>query len=348
MERVTGHKAHRFLRRGMFFSHRDLVDLLNAYERGEKFYLYTGRGPSSDSLHLGHLIPFQFTQWLQEVFDCPLVIQLTDDEKFLWKDLTLEECHRLAFENSRDIIACGFNPTKTFIFSDLDYVGQMYPNIVRIAKACTFNQARGIFGFTDSDCIGKIGFPAIQAAPSFPTSFPVPLANYNSATLRCLIPCAIDQDPYFRMTRDVAPRLGFKKPVLIHCKFFPALKGKSGKMSASDASTSIYVTDTPKMIKKKVNKHAFSGGRETAEEHRRLGADLDVDIPYQWLRFFLEDDDELEQIRQDYGAGRMMSGEVKAKLIEVLSGMNTAHQERRAAATDDVVRSFMAVRPLDL
>ena len=62
-------------------------------------------------------------RWLQDTFDAPLVIQLTDDEKFLWKDLTLEEANRLAYENAKDIIACGFNPDKTFIFSDLDYIG---------------------------------------------------------------------------------------------------------------------------------------------------------------------------------------------------------------------------------
>lgn len=56
------------------------------------------------------------------MFDVPLVIQMTDDEKFLWKDLQLEEAHRLAHENAKDIIACGFDPKKTFIFSDLDYM----------------------------------------------------------------------------------------------------------------------------------------------------------------------------------------------------------------------------------
>ena len=94
IERLTGRRAHRFLRRGLFFSHRDLDTLLDAYERGRPFYLYTGRGPSSEALHLGHLVPFQFTQWLQEAFGVPLVIQLTDDEKFLFKDLELQECHR--------------------------------------------------------------------------------------------------------------------------------------------------------------------------------------------------------------------------------------------------------------
>ena len=95
IEKLTGKKAHRFLRREIFFSHRDLKEMLDLYEAGKKFYLYTGRGPSSESLHLGHTIPFHFTKWLQDAFDCPLVIQLTDDEKFLFKpELKLEECHR--------------------------------------------------------------------------------------------------------------------------------------------------------------------------------------------------------------------------------------------------------------
>ena len=62
-ERVTGRKPHRLLRRGMFFSHRDLEGILDRYEKGKPFFLYTGRGPSSDSMHLGHLIPFMFTKY---------------------------------------------------------------------------------------------------------------------------------------------------------------------------------------------------------------------------------------------------------------------------------------------
>ena len=63
--------------------------------------MYTGRGPSSDAMHLGHLVPFIMTKWLQETFDVPLVIQLTDDEKFLWKNLELETCENLAKLNSK-------------------------------------------------------------------------------------------------------------------------------------------------------------------------------------------------------------------------------------------------------
>ncbi len=61
------------------------------------------------------------------------------------------------------------------------------------------NEVRGTFGFTPEHNIGKIAFPAVQAAPSFPDSFPHMFGTRKD--LRCLIPCAIDQDPYFRMTR---------------------------------------------------------------------------------------------------------------------------------------------------
>lgn len=50
------------------------------------------------------------------------MIELTDDEKFLFKDLELEEARRLGFENAKDIIAAGFDPEKTFIFRDTDYI----------------------------------------------------------------------------------------------------------------------------------------------------------------------------------------------------------------------------------
>lgn len=136
--------------------------------------------------------------------------------------------------------------------------------------------------------------------------------------MSCLIPCAIDQDPYFRMTRDVAPKLKEKKPSLIHSKFFSSLSGPGSKMSASSENSSIYVTDTAGQIKKKINKYAFSGGGATMEEHRKNGANLEVDVPYQYLRVFLDDDEKLEEIGNEYKSGKMTTGEIKAILIALL------------------------------
>jgi len=64
LERAIGEKAHRFIRRGIFFCQRDMEQILDAYENKKPFYLYTGRGPSADALHMGHCVPFIFTQWL--------------------------------------------------------------------------------------------------------------------------------------------------------------------------------------------------------------------------------------------------------------------------------------------
>ncbi|GAM23388.1 hypothetical protein SAMD00019534_065630 [Acytostelium subglobosum LB1] len=348
-ERVTGKRAHHFLRRGIFFSHRDLVEILDAYEAGKPFYLYTGRGPSSGSLHFGHLVPFIFTKYLQDVFNVPLVIQMTNDEKYLWKDITLDEALQFTINNVKDIIALGFDIEKTFIFSNVEYIGHLYPNVIKIGKHVTLNQIKGIFGFGDSDACGKFAFPPVQAAPAFADSFPHIFSPTDPATksIRCLIPCAIDQDPYFRMTRDIAPRLGYPKPSLIHSKFFPALQGHNTKMSASDANSAVYLSDTPQQVKDKVTKHAFSGGRDTKEEQEKYGANLEVDVSYEYLNYFLEDDELLKDIGEKYASGKLLTSQVKQRLVEIMVEINRRHQEARAKVTDDIVKAFMTVRKLN-
>ncbi|XP_047994660.1 tryptophan--tRNA ligase, cytoplasmic [Leguminivora glycinivorella] len=345
-EKVTGKKAHHLLRRGIFFSHRDIHSILNLVEAGKKFYLYTGRGPSSDSMHLGHMIPFMFTKWLQDVFDVPLIIQLTDDEKVLWRDIKVEQARQMAHSNAKDIIAVGFNPENTFIFNDLDFIGQcpaFYQNMLRIQKCVTFNQVKGIFGFGDSDVIGKITFPSIEAAPAFSTSFPF---IFDNKVVPCLVPCAIDQDPYFRMTRDVAARLKMPKPALLHSSFLPALQGAQHKMSASDPNASIFLNDTAKQIKNKINKYAFSGGQATVEEHREKGGNTEVDISYKYLTFFLEDDERLAEIKKSYESGEMLTGELKKIAIETVTPVITAYQARRALVTDEVMQEFFRIRKI--
>merc|ERR1711920_251324 len=340
-EKLTGKAAHLLLRRGMFYTHRDLTVLLDDYERGVPFYLYTGRGASSEALHVGHLMSFFFTKYLQDAFNVPVVIQLTDDEKFYYKEkVALEEAQRLAHLNAKDIIACGFCPDKTFIFTDTSYMGTMYPVVAKAAKMITFNQCHGVLGDNIMANIGRIFYPSIQAAPAFPGSFPMMFGARKD--IRCLIPQGIDQDPFFRLCRSIAPRMGESKPACIHCKFFPAMEGPNSKMSSSSAAPStIFMTDTPKMIAKKVNKYAFSGGRETRELQEKFGADLDVDVPYQYLRHILEDDARLQQIGDDYAIGKLMTGDVKKICIDELVRVVERHQDRMRHITDETVRHFM-------
>ncbi|KAK6599554.1 tryptophanyl-tRNA synthetase [Botrytis cinerea] len=293
-EEVTGHKPHRFMRRGIVFSHRDLHLMLDRHERGEPFFMYTGRGPSSDSMHIGHTVPFEFTKWLQDVFDVPLIIMLTDDEKYIFSEKrTIEEVQSYTTSNAKDIIA----------------------NVTRISKHVTLNVARAVFGFNESSCIGKIHFGAVQGATSFANSFPHIFGTDESKTTQIpsLIPCAIDQDPYFRMTRDVAARLHYAKPALIHARFLDALQGPGSKMSASVDTSAIFMYDEPNKIKNKINKYAFSGGQVSEQEQREKGGDTEKDVSYQYLTFFLEDDEELESIRKAYRSGEMLTGELKAR-----------------------------------
>ncbi|VDD87462.1 unnamed protein product [Enterobius vermicularis] len=344
-EKVTGRRAHPMLRRGLFFAHRDLSLILDRVEQKKPFYLYTGRGPSSGSLHLGHLIPFLFTKFLQDAFDVPLIIQITDDEKFLWKGLSFEQSEKMSRENIKDIIACGFDPSRTFIFRDTEYMCKaFYKNVLFMWRSITVNQNRAIFGVSGEDFVGKEAFPAIEAAPCFSSSFPEIFNGRRD--IPCIIPAAIDQDPYFRMTRDVAPRMKCPKPAMIYSSFLPSLQGAQSKMAASDVNSCIYMDDTPKQIKTKINKYAFSGGRDTVEEHRKYGGNCDVDIAFQFLRYFLEDDDELEKIRNRYTTGELLTGELKAIAIKEVQRVIGELQMRRKEVTDELVDQFSVPRRL--
>lgn len=199
----------------------------------------------------------------------------------------------------------------------------------------------------DSNNIAEFNFPAMQSATAFATSFPFIFGTdaKKVAKIPCLIPCAIDQDPYFRQCRDNAPKMGYLKPAIIHSVFLPSLRGSESKMSASDADSSIFLSDTDKQIQKKVGK-AFSGGQDTAELHREIGGRTTVDVPFQYLTFFLEDDDELERIRVAYEKGEMQSGEMKMACTKELQAYVGGFRERRKAVTDEVRKEFMRPRQL--
>jgi len=326
MTLTGGDEPHHMLRRDFFFSHRDLDLALSDHEKGKGFFLYTGRGPSK-GMHIGHLVPLIFTKWLQDAFKANLYIEITDDEKFLHKrEYGWEEVQRNAHDNILDIIALGFDPERTFIFKDSEYVRNVYPLLMRTARKVTGSTAKAVFGFDDSTNIGMQFYPAYQVVPTF------------FERRRCLIPCAIDQDPYWRIQRDIAEGLGFQKTAAVHSRFLPPLQGVSGKMSSSaGAETAILLTDDEKSVKKKINKYAFSGGQATVEEHREKGGDPEIDVPFQWLKILFEPDDaRLAKIEEDYRSGKLLTGEMKAILIEKVNGFLLGHRERREKAEGQV------------
>jgi len=327
MKKFCG-ELHPMLSRGFFFSQRDLKLVLDDHEAGRGFFLYTGRGPSK-AMHIGHLVPLIFTKWLQDKFKANLYIEITDDEKYLVKrEYEWGEVQQAAHDNILDIAAVGFDPERTFIFKDSEYVRNVYPLLLRTARKITQSTVKAVFGFDDSTNIGLSFYPAYQAIPTF------------FEKKRCLIPCAIDQDPYWRVQRDIAEGMGFMKTAAIHSKFLPPLQGVEGKMSSSASQeTAILLTDDEKTVKKKINKYAFSGGQPTVEEHRRLGGNPDIDVPYQWLSILFEPENKkLKQIHDDYLSGKLLTGELKGILIERINLFLGEHRERRKKAEKEIDR----------
>lgn len=481
---VAMDKLHPFFTRGIVFAHRDLDKALarlalhrttsavsslssspsfcEVYPSGHLHppppaYLYTGRGPSSASMHLGHSIPFALTCYLQHALQLPVVIQITDDEKYLFRDFSFsdEEGEKRIRDNIKDIIAFGFHPDHTFVFRNTTYMGQLYPTVLALQRAMTTGAVRHTLGLLDSDNVGKLAFPATQAAPCFATCFPGILYPAGTTTdaahhchhhhsddhnddrsrvgrrealhpfpiPQCIIPCAVDQDPFFVLARHAARRLPLsltyrffpwlrdtisssprrnKKnlkreikgneqndmndhsqnssslppspassvippPATLYTTFLPSLRGPSSKMSSSSSHAGkeiIFLTDPPDVVRRKLRK-AFSGGAPTLEamkrggggdddgnnnnnnDHHRGGVDLDVDVAFQLLRFFMREEEVWRGVGRRYQRGEIHSGDIKALCALTLEEeLLSDWQRRRAAVTDEDVEQFCRVRPI--
>ena len=374
-------EMHPWIRRGIFFSHRRFNEILDAYEHylNEKavnpnatcpIFVYTGRGPSSDAMHIGHLAPFMFTKYLQDAFDCNVVIQMSDDEKFYLKNMTFKSVYDLGMKNAKDIIAVGFDPKKTFIFSNHDYrlSCREYEELATEMRKCaTLHTFEKIFGFDGQTNLGMTDWPIYQCAAAFYQAYP----HLFTKPALCLVAYAIDQDPYFRLCRTISENMNKRirsksvslplsspikhmfSPCSIIGKFIPPLTfnkngadgdRNSGKMSSSISTDAIiFLTDNPDEIRRKVNL-AFSGSRGdgTLEQHRKLGGDVNVDVACQYLYFFETDDERLKQIYKDFNEGKLTCGDVKELLSKTLIEITGKHQKQSSEITEEKLKEFFS------
>ena len=329
LRRLAGGTLHPLLERGIYYTHRDLGSLLDAYEGGRPFFLYSGRGPSGP-IHTSHLAHFELCRWLQEHFHVPMFIQITDDEKF-WSraGLSREETVRWGYENLYDLLALGFDPKRTRVFFDSRSIAALYPLAIRVARKIPYSSVKAVFGLEPSTNIGWIFYTALQSVPCFWPSWA------EGKSVPCLIPCGIDQDPHFRLTRDIAESLGYPKPALLHSRMVPGLLGEAA-MSTTGASqeNALFLNDPPKVVERKV-RNAFTGGRATVEEQRRLGANPEVcSVWALWKSRFAESEDAFARITADCRSGKMLCGECKGLLLERVHRFYREHEAAREKVKD--------------
>ncbi len=330
------------MRRGVVFGQRDFGRIAEAIIQRKPYAMMTGLMPSG-KFHIGHRMLTEQIIYYQnhgaQIFLC-----VADIEAYNTRNESLKNLRRTAIEEYLlNYIALGLKPKNCdFYFQsdrcrDAKKANAYYSLIGMLPKRVTFNEMEAIYGELTP---GKIMSVFTQVADIIHPQ----LEEYGGPK-PVLVPVGVDQDPHIRLTRDLADRFTRNKdfhfvlPSSTYQEFMKGLKG--GKMSSSDPSSYIALTDTPEQAKEKIMKYAFSGGRGSVQEHREKGGIPEIDVSYQMLYMMFEPDDrKIKQIHDDYKSGKMLTGELKQILIEKLQKFLAEHAEKREKAKDKV-REFL-------
>ncbi|MGA1792968.1 MAG: tryptophan--tRNA ligase [Thermoplasmatota archaeon] len=109
---------------------------------------------------------------------------------------------------------------------------------------------------------------------------------------------------------------GFLPPASTYHRFNRGLTGE--KMSSSKPETAIFLDDEPDEAALKLKK-AITGGRDTAEEQRRSGGQPQICSVFETMLFHtVEDEKEVQRIREECISGERLCGGCKKEAIEHL------------------------------
>ena len=97
------------------------------------------------------------------------------------------------------------------------------------------------------------------------------------------------------------------------------------------------MNDNEKSVEMKIKRYAFSGGRDSLDEHKKYGGNCDIDVSFQYLKFFFEEDDKkLAKIESDYKSGKMLTSELKNYTIVKINAFLKEHQKKKDALRKSV------------
>ncbi|MBL7160136.1 MAG: tryptophan--tRNA ligase [Candidatus Aenigmarchaeota archaeon] len=318
-----------FMKRGLVYGERDFNKVYDAIKGKKKFAMLTGLMPSG-KFHFGHMMLAREMIFYQKMgADCYIVV--ADIESYLTRGMPLEKAREIAIEEYiLNYIALGLKPKNCKIYFQSGCTPDYYKLSKMISRYTTLNEMKDIYGELDT---GKIVSVFTQIADIL-----YPQLKENGGAKATIVPVGFDQLPHINLCRDIASKLKefkFILPSATFHKFVPGLKG--GKMSSSDPSSYIALSDSPKIAEEKIKKHAFSGGRVSLKEHREKGGNPDIDISFQYLRLFFEKDDKkLKKLYDEYKGGKLLTGELKNILIEKMGKFLEEHQKRREKARKEL------------
>ena len=332
-------KDNVLFRREVIFAQRDIERILEAIKKKKPFVMMTGLMPTG-KFHVGHMLVAQQMIFYQKL-GAKVYIAVADIESMHARNQTLEEARKIAIEEYlTNYIALGLKPKNCEIYfqsersKDGKKASAYYLLQNQLAKHVTFNEFKAVYGTISP---GKMVSSLLQAADMFH-----PQLKEFEGPMPIVVPVGADQDPHLRLARDMGRRIKTHKFTQLsstYHKFIPGLGG--GKMSSSNPNSFIALTDSPKEVKNKINRHAFSGGQPTLEEHRKKGGNPDIDISYQYLRMFFEPNDKkLKQIYDNYRSGKLLTGELKAYLIDKINSFLAKHQKEREKAKKAIHKYF--------
>jgi tryptophanyl-tRNA synthetase len=321
---------------GLIYSHRDFDILYEKIKNGERAAIVSGLN-ASGSIHLGHIAVFDTNLFFQQKYGMHVFIPISDDESYVsLKVRTQEEGLKNSLMLARSLIAYGFDLSKTKLVIDQLYT-DVYNTAIKLSRGINISNIKATYGYTADQNIGLHFYPAIQTAHIvLPQLHGIP---------NVLVPIAPDEDTHLRICRDVVDKFGYSKPAVLHSVYLPGLDGS--KMSKSKGNA-VFLLDKNEAIKKNIMS-AFSGGQTSIEEHRKLGGNPDVDISYIYLKSYFLKPSESEALYNDYRKGRLLSGELKAMLLEHVMKRVVEFKERYEKVTEkDLERTILRNDGIDL
>lgn len=314
-----------YMRRGIIFGHRDFDKILDAMKKREEFAVLSGIKPTGE-FHLGTLMTAKEIIYFQhqggKTFYCIADIEAYEDNK-----IPFEKSEKIAVDNVADMLALGLDPKRAYIYRQSKEI-RVKDLAIIFGRAVTLATMKAIYGERH---IGLYLSALIQAGDIL-----LPQLKDFGGPKPTIVPVGIDQDPHIRFTRDLAQIFRRKyKFTLPSSTFHKLMRGLDGSPKMSKRQMNYFTLhDKPETIRERIS-NAFTGGRATIKEQRKLGGIPEICPIYEICLFhFVENDDEIIKAYHDCKTGKLLCGEHKIQTIDKVLKFMEEHNRKKKKFMD--------------